>query len=202
MRSFLISILVILMLGCKSYPKREQLQPKESTTSEIVNPYFSNPDTDYVYKASITVFKRHFGGLFIVKKIGENHHRVAFTTEMGNKIFDFSFHNDSFKVNYILEDINKPMLINMLKQDFKILITERLPLINTYVNGDDTVYETQLYKRNLYYYFTNNLTKIVSVKYTKPKETFHFSKNSDSIVKQIDVRHNNMPLQIVLTLIK
>ena len=79
-------------------------------------------------EANINAFDNNFGGIFIVKKLGPKHHRIVFTTELGNKIFDFTFKEDSFKVNQILKELDKKLLINILKSDFKTLIMENPPL--------------------------------------------------------------------------
>ena len=84
---FLIISICFLIVSCGTYPKKQKFQLDNSTIKNIENPYFSDVGIDYVYKASIDVYKRHFGGLLIIKKIGEQQHRVAFTTEMGNKLF-------------------------------------------------------------------------------------------------------------------
>ena len=91
MRYLLSSIVLILFISCASYPKKNGFKASEGQNFE--NPYFSDASKDYIYKANIEAFGNFFGGIFIVKKLGEDHHRIAFTTEMGNKIFDFTFNN-------------------------------------------------------------------------------------------------------------
>src|SRR5690606_33245610 len=110
--------LCLLVLNCGSYPKKQNFQSKDSALKNIKNPYFSDASKDYIYKASIDVYGKNFGGLLIIKKIANNQHRVAFTTEMGSKLFDFTFTEDDFKVNFILDELNKKILINILKKDF------------------------------------------------------------------------------------
>ena len=121
MKPFLLISVCIFILSCGSYSKKNNFQNVENFEA-IVNPYFSNSNQDYVYKAHIEVYNHNFGVLFILKKIAEKQHRIVFTTEMGNTLFDFSFNNEDFKVNYILDDLNKKILINILRKDFKALI--------------------------------------------------------------------------------
>jgi len=144
MRYLLSSFLIALCFSCSSYPKKNGYETVENTVKQTVNQYFSDHSKDYVYKANINVFKNTFGGIFIVKKLGENHHRVAFTTEMGNKIFDFTFLENEFKVNHILKDMNKKILINILKNDFKVLLTENPTIKSTFLKNETLIYETDI----------------------------------------------------------
>lgn len=119
MKYLLISVFLILIVSCKSIPVIKGLE-KESISETIKNPYFSDINTDYVYKAKITAGKNNFGGLLIIKKIKEAHHRVVFTTEFGNKIFDFEFIENDFKVNSILKKLDKKIILNACPEIFKL----------------------------------------------------------------------------------
>lgn len=197
MKLFLIISLSILTLSCSSYPKKNNFKPSENL-GDVFNPYFSNPNKDYAYKASIEVYGRHLGGIFIVKKMGDQHHRIVFTTEMGNKLFDFSFNKDHFKVNYILDELNKKILINILKNDFKVLITEHLPTKETYMLNNETIKKAYI-DNKIYYYFGNpEVYKIIRTNQRKEKVRFLFTEINDNIVQQIDIIHLNIKLKIVL----
>jgi len=198
MRYLLISLSVLVLVSCGSYPKKQNLQLVEPSVSIIKNPYFSNADKDYVYKANIDVYDNSFGGIFIVKKISEKQHRIVFTTEMGNKLFDFSFNSDDFKVNSILEELDRKILINILEKDFRVLIKENLRITETYTLAEQQVYKTEINKKPHYYYKNQHLDKIVTAKGGKEKITFTFSKISDNIAKEIEVKHNDIKLKINL----
>ena len=91
MRFFLTSFFLLLVLSSCSLKTTEGLRETPKTQSEIENPYFSDSSKDYVYKAKIDIYGKYFGGILILKKVGDRSHRVVFTTEFGNKIFDFLF---------------------------------------------------------------------------------------------------------------
>ena len=201
MRYLLISA-CLLLVACGSYPEKQGFVKQDEVNNHISNPYFSNPDVDYVYKANIDVYDNNFGGIFIVKKIEENNHRIVFTTELGNKLFDFSFINDTFKVNYILDDLNRNILINILKKDFKVLIQERLNVTNTYTSTDEMVFETSIHKKNHYYFKSQQLNKVIRANKGKEKVTFLFSDINDNFVGQIRIVHSNIKLKINLKSIK
>jgi hypothetical protein len=166
---------------------------------EIVNPYFSDAGLDYVYKADIRFYGRHFSGLFIVKKIAENHHRLVFTTEMGNTLFDFSFNGMNFKVNNINERLDKKMVIALLRNDFQIMMTEHPPKMKTFALGSQHIFESNIDHRTLYYFYSEGqLKKIVRTKGRKEKVVIDFSEIIDGNAKIIQILHKNLQLFIHL----
>jgi hypothetical protein len=195
---YLVISLCCFVCACGSYPKKQQFQTKSSIEKNIYNPYFSDADKDYVYKANINVYDNAFGGLLILKKIKNQEHRIVFTTEMGNKIFDFSFQQNAFKVNFILDDLNKPMLINILKKDFKVLLQETIEVNNAYTTANTKVYETKIDNKTYYYYFDKKLNKITRVSNGKEKVLFLFSEIQQEQASKIKIEHLNIKLDIHL----
>ncbi len=198
MRYLLISS-ALFLFSCGSYPKKNGLTESSMATHEIWNPYFSEITKDYVYKADITFYGRRLSGLFIVKKMAENQHRLVFTTEMGNTLFDFSFDGKNFKINSITESLDKKMAINVLQNDFRILITEHPPQINSFTSGDQNIMASEIDHRKLYYFYSEGqLKKIVNTKGRKEKLSFNFSEIDAANAKIIQILHNNIPLVIQL----
>jgi len=198
MRYFLISICLFLV-GCTSYPKKLGFKEIETINEVVGNPYFSDVSKDYVYKAKIDVYDKTFGGIFIVKKIAEANHRVVFTTEMGSKIFDFTFYNNDFKVNYILAEMDKKILINILEKDFRVLVRENGTILNISVKESTTLFETEIVKKKYFYAFKNDqLNSISRVKMGKEKVQFIFSDINAITAKNIQILHHNIKLTIKL----
>ena len=198
MRYLLISICLCLV-GCTSYTKKHGFKEIETIDKVVYNPYFSDASKDYVYKAKIEVYNKTFGGIFIVKKIAEANHRVVFTTEMGSKIFDFSFNNDDFEVNYILEEMDKKILLNILEKDFRVLVREHGKILNKSVKENRTLLETEIVNKKYFYTFKNDqLNSISRVKMGKEKVQFIFSDISAITAKNIQILHHNIKLTIKL----
>lgn len=192
-------VILLLLVSCGSYPRNNDLTETEIAAKKILNPYFSDPSKDYVYKAGITLQKKEFGGLFIVKKLGPDRHRVVFTTEMGNKILDFSFNGDRFIVNYLLEEMDKKILVNILKRDFKVLITEDFPVLRTFRKNNQEIFETENDKKKYYYLYRNGqLEKIIRTSGKKEKTEYLFSGVHDNTAKRIGISHKDIPLHINL----
>ena len=125
--------------------------------------------------------------------------RIAFTTEMGNKIFDFSFQNDNFKVNHILKKMDKKILIHILKNDFKVLITENPSVEKTFSKNLELMYETTIGKKNYCHFVSEGkLNKINQVRNGKTKVKFLFSEINDGTANEIQILHQNMKLYITL----
>lgn len=198
MRYLLIS-LCLLLASCGSYPAKRNLQPVKNLETTVVNPFFSQEAEDYIYKADITFRDRDLGGLFIVKKLGETHHRIVFTTEMGNKIFDISLDDRGYKVNYILEQLDKKPLLNLLWRDFRVLTQEKADITKTYTDGTNTVLETVLNNKKHYYHTDKGiLNKIVRANNAKEQAVFLFSDISDNSAGKIRIIHKTIKLNINL----
>lgn len=196
---FLLNSTLLFLVACGSYPKKQNFEKVNSEKVEIRNPYFSDSSKDYVYKADIKVFKNSFSGIFIVKKLGEEHHRIALTTEMGNKLFDFEFQAKKLKINQILPEMDKKVLINVLKRDFFALIEENPTLLNSFSKNNSTLVESELLSKKHYYLFEHEkLKKIVRVGGGKEKTTFLFSKINDDLANNIQIKHQNVKLEINL----
>ena len=202
MRYLLISFLFLSLGSCGTLATTKGLVAKP-VTKVIENPYFSNTKTDYVYKAKIEVNNNHLGGLLIVKKLGENHHRVVFTTEFGNKIFDFEFIDTQFKVNAIMDKLNKKIVVNALKKDFQLLVSQNNSTISYYKNTSVNIYKTKLNNKDNYYFFDNKnqLSKIVMASKHKEKVSISFKKVYKNIAYKISIIHHNFNMNINLTFI-
>ncbi|PKA98650.1 hypothetical protein B0O79_2338 [Flavobacteriaceae bacterium MAR_2009_75] len=204
MRILLTSLILFFLTGCASYPKRNNFKALNSPVHQQkhLNPYFSDTTKDYVYKAKIEAFDKTFGGLFIIKKIDLNHHRVVFSTEMGNTIFDFSFQQGEFKVNRILKEMDKKILITILKRDLQALIIENPFITETYSVEDKVVVKSEILSKKHYFYLQDKqLQKIVRVKNGKPNVTLEFDNIEKSQVKNVDITHQNIKLKISLSAI-
>ena len=117
---------------------------------------------------------------------------------MGNTLFDFSFNKSNFKVNYILDDLNKKILINILKKDFEVLITENLITEEAYIQHDKTIKKGTLNKKIYYYFEAPQIHKIVRANNKKEKVRFLFTEISDNIAQKIQIIHSNIKLTITL----
>lgn len=195
------SILILVLSSCatNNVVKDYKAVPLEKSSLEV--PYFSDPTTDYVYKANITVYGKELTGIFIAKKINDTTHRVVFTTEFGNKLLDFEISETDFKVNFILEELDKKILINTLMTDFRLLLRNHYTIIDQYENGENIIYSA-LDKSRINYLFisksTNRLSQIVHSSKRKEKIKLSFSAKNNIFAENIVIQHQNIKLKIEL----
>lgn len=204
MRFFLTSILFLLLFSC-SLPTTKGYLEKSVSKNIIENNYFSSEKTDYIYKAKIHIYNKNFGGILIIKKTGADQHRIVFTTEFGNKIFDFENTNGTFKVKYVLEELNKKAILGTLQNDFYILVKQFIKVNKEFDSAKEIIFRSNYDKDyDLYYFWLKEdmqLFKIVKSSKTKEKVIFDLQEINNNIATKIDILHQNFKLKIHLSYI-
>jgi hypothetical protein len=188
------------MASC-SLPLTKGLLEYAPKKEYVVNGYFSNEENDYIYKAKLKILKYHFGGILIIKKLDNEHYRVVFTTEFGNKLFDLEFIRDDFQVNYMM---NKKFILNMLQNDFQTLLTQNIRVDDQFSNEMEDIYRSNLGNRQNYYVFskeTRLLTKIVNASQSREKLIISFLVTEKGISKSINLSHRKFKARMDLNYI-
>jgi len=201
LRFLLISSCVVLSLTACSLKTTEGLRQLESTKAVVVNPYFSNPEIDYVYKAKIEAYGRNFGGILIIKKMEENHHRIVMTTELGNKLLDLQFKNGVFTKNFVVEELDRKMILKVLKADFRLLLMEKSLVLNAYDSETQRVYQTQKHNRYNFYFVSKESDMLEQIRNTskvKEKVVVDFYSETGKEADSIFIKHKNIKLHIDL----
>lgn len=198
-RLLLISFSVFLF-SCKSYQVTgEKLEKSNHKT--ILNPYFSNENLDYVYKAQIEVYGNDLSGIFVTKKINDSIHRVVFTTDFGNKLIDFEISDASFKINYVVEDLDRKLILNTLEKDFKLLLKQSFKIDEMFENEEYFIYKSNEGKRYNYIYQSkvdDKFIKIIQTSKSKEKLMLNFDSKEGKIAENILILHHNIKLKITL----
>ncbi|WP_299901609.1 hypothetical protein [uncultured Aquimarina sp.] len=206
MRYLYISILLLSFYSCKVTTVKDYIESdvKESDTFE--NLYFASSSIDYVYKADIKVYGNEFSGILIIKKISEDKHRIVFTSQFGSTFFDIELENDSFKINSVVEQLNRKIILNTLIRDFSLVVDENGPVIGKYYNDSYNVLKNRNGKRSNYYFYRisdKRLDKIVQATKMKEKVIVSFNKvSNDQVAKNIKIDHKNIKLNIQLNFLK
>jgi phosphoribosylformylglycinamidine (FGAM) synthase PurS component len=201
---FLINcFLAVFIISCGSVTKNYAPKKLDKTSYEV--PYFSNSKTDYVYKTNITVYGHELSGIFIAKKINDTTHRVVFTTEFGNKLLDFEISEKTYKVNSIVSELDKKILINTLTEDFRLLLKKDYLLQEQFENESYNIYKSADGDRDNYLFVSKKdqkLEKVVRSSKTKEKITITFSLENDIFAKKVVILHQNIKLKIELNYFK
>jgi len=195
--------LAIVLVSCGSVTKNYTPKKLDKTSYEV--PYFSDSKTDYVYKTNITVYGNEISGIFIAKKINDTVHRIVFTTEFGNKLLDFEISDNSFKVNSIVSELDRKILINTLKEDFRLLLKKEYLIQEQFENDSDNIYKSKDGKRDNYLFISkkdHRLEKVVHSSQTKEKFTLTFTSENNIFAEKIQIIHQNIKLKIELNYFK
>lgn len=204
MRYLLNSIFIVIIISSCSIPTTKGLLERAPNKEYVANDYFSDMEKDYVYKARLQILKHHFGGILIIKKIENSHHRVVFTTEFGNKLFDLEFINDDLKVNYVLDKLNKKFILNMLEQDFQTLISQNNKVEHQFSSELEDIFQSNTEKYQNYYVFskqTGELNKIISASKNKEKLIITFLVTEKGISSSIKLSHKKFKAMMDLNYI-
>lgn len=205
MRQFLTQILVcsifsLSLISCKIY-QPENLTKISDSKTEVENLYFSSGE-DYIYKCQMEVYGNDISGIVIIKKLSNDAHRVVMTTDFGNKMVDFEISQSDFKLNYVLPDLDKKMVINFLKNDFRILLKHRYPVLETFENTDSRVFTSKDDKNLTFLFFDKNsdlLKSMVIAENNKEKINISFDAKKHIFADNIDIQHKDFKIKIKLT---
>lgn len=203
MQKWTIRLLVIscflFFYSCKSY-KVDGIS-KVKTIDKIDNPYFSNLETDYIYKTHIEVYGNDLSGIFVTKKLNDSIHRMVFTTDFGNKLLDFEISETTFKINYVAEDLNRKLILNTLEKDFKLLLKQSFKIEEEFENQEYYIYKSNANKRFNYIYKSkvdNTFVKIIQTSRKKEKLMMNFDSKGGKIAENILILHSSIKLKIEL----
>lgn len=198
----IISVFLVLILSsCSSLNVVKGYNPVALKKNIFEVPYFSNPEMDYVYKANIKIYGNELSGIFIAKKINDTTHRVVFTTEFGNKLLDFEISETDFKVNSIVEELDRKILVNTLKDDFRLLLKNSHKIKQQYENQESKVYLSEDEVTNNYLFISkadNRLNKIVNASKRKERINLIFTSENNIFATKIVIQHYNIKLRIEL----
>ena len=197
--SFLYSSLFLLLISCKTYQLKD-VKPISNFEKTVENLYFSSKE-DYVYKCQMDIYKNPVSGILIIKKISDDTHRVVMTSDFGNKMIDFEISENDFKLNYVLADLDKKMVINFLKNDFQELLRQKYPVNESFENENSRIYLSKTKKKSYYLFFNkeNSLLKqIIYSKSNKEKIDFSFDAKKPTFAEMILLDHKDFKINIKL----
>ena len=193
------SLAFVLLVSCKTYQLTEA-KPVSNSEKTVENLYFSSGE-DYVYKCQMDIYKNHVSGILIIKKLNETTHRVAMTSDFGNKLIDFEISENDFKLNYVLPDLDKKIVINFLKNDFRELLRKQYPVNESFENDHSKIFLSKMDKKAYYLFFgkENGLLKqIVYTKNNKEKINFTFDAKKHIFADSLNLQHKDFKINIKL----
>ncbi|MCJ7933668.1 MAG: hypothetical protein MUW56_08560 [Chryseobacterium sp.] len=147
------------------------------------------------------IYKNHVSGILIIKKLNETTHRVALTSDFGNKLIDFEISDHDFKLNYVLPDLDKKIVINFLKNDFQHLLKRQYPVSESFEDEHTRIYLSKIDQKAYYLFFNkeNNLLKqIIYTKNNREKIDFTFEAKKHIFADSLSLQHRDFKIKIKL----
>ena len=201
MRFLIISLVVMGTVSSCALKTTKDLIEVTPTQEFYVNPYFSDSNQDYVYKTKIHLKDNFFGGLLVFKKIGSDQHRVVFTTDFGNKIFDFELQGSTFKAHFIIEPLDRSFIVKTLVRDFQMLTQEKFRIAKNFKDTTYLVHQSKQKNRRNHHFVhqeTNKLERIINTTATKEKVIVTYSGIDKTSAEIIKIEHQGLQLTIDL----
>ncbi len=118
----LSSIVLCIALTSCSINKYHKLSDCKTVPAENALIRVVPSDKTVKFKTTIDVLKNHLSGIVLVKQTDSTTKHIVFVTELGMKMFDFEVKDDSVKALYVFDPLNKPALVNVLKENFKAML--------------------------------------------------------------------------------
>jgi len=120
-----VGVFISLLLVISSCSIKGYKPITESEKNKIIAPHiFADKFEKVLYKTNLDIYGNEITGLTLIKKT-DSAIRVVSMSELGIKYFDIEFPSDRLKpvkVHYIMELLNKKLLVNMIKRDFSLLL--------------------------------------------------------------------------------
>lgn len=199
MRYFLFINLIIILCSCsRPYRNMVAADSQESITAAHIRPQLDK----ILYRCEVNgrfLFKKfHLSGLLFLKLMPDSSTRIVFQNEMGLTYFDFGWNSrDSFQVNRIIDQMNKPALIRTLKKDFEILLVKNLDWQSPRLFADQTgnkIFRVNLNDGFAYYFFDQDeqhLLRIENADKRRKVTIFQFEQvpKINALPQQLLIRH-------------
>jgi hypothetical protein len=115
------------MAACGSPYKKLEKQTIPGISALKYKPQYDKVLYRCTVNGRVIFRKFHLSGLLFFKTLENGTVRAIFQNEMGYTFFDFEWDiNDSFRVNQVIPQLDKPGLIKTLQKDFNLLLMKGL----------------------------------------------------------------------------
>ena len=190
------SILLLCLFGCKSYKVDGELVSK-GVEQTVVLSYFNETNFEYLYSGKIEAYGNSLSGILVVKKISDTQKRVALLSDFGNTLMDFKIENGEAEVNYILDDLNKKIIVKKLKRYFELLVNSNYPVEAIYQKDGNKIYTSELQSKRikLFENASGSIQQIKQVSRLKEKVDIKYFSTSE-VADSIHFKSNEIPFEM------
>ncbi len=168
-------------------------------TQKYTIPYFNVPQKEYSYQANIEAFDNSINGILAVKNFGEYHKRLALLSDFGNTLLDFEFQNEKVKVHYIMEDLNRKIILKKLKKYLHLLVHSNYKVKKMFKFDQESVIQSKFQGKRMFLYIDSNdrLTHLKQASVFKDKVDIYFYGQSETADSILFISHE-IPINIAL----
>ncbi len=195
----LSSLFLTLLFSCASYS--DGFRVSEKKIDFYTPDFLINSGTEKSFRMSIEAYENHFGGIVASKKLNPNHYRFAFLNEFGGKMLDFELENQEMRINYVMEELDRKIILNLLKKDFNLLFTEVNKILQSYEQEDFIILESKIHGNPVYYYLKNNVLQKTTMTGRKKEKINLEYKYNGSEFPDVEISHSDMKIKIYLHLL-
>lgn len=194
---FISSLFAFSLVSCKAYDLGNVNQA--DAVPAVNNEYFSDPQVDYIYKASITAYGRQFGGILILKKTSDTSYRTVMSTDFGNKLIDATLNPSGLDIHSVIDGLNRKIIIRTLEKDFRALLKATYPVNRSLQNDSFLIYDSKEGSEHYYLFLDKQqIRRIAHTGKRKKLTTFEFGDIRNNIAGSIRIIHHNIQLEIGL----
>lgn len=93
-----------------------------STANAMDVPFFGQGFEKALFTGAVDIKKHHLTGFLLIKKMEDDSYRIVFTNQVGMTFFDFEVKQNSFRVVYCFESLNRKALLRIFEKDFRLLL--------------------------------------------------------------------------------
>lgn len=198
-----------LLLACQTPKSLIPLRDGKKITlgQKDFKPVFKDKATSFLFKTTLNFGKNiQQGGLLALKKSSDQHYRAIFMTKFGLTLFDFEFGAQGFVVHKALEQINKPILLQVIRQDLELLLARNIIGQSAQVfEKDHLIHKKRILKlkqKGQSLFYVQGLHKRLTNIYRARVVSIQLSKYILGIPRSIDIQHHRIPLRLRLNFLK
>lgn len=206
MQRFLLPLLLCSVFGTLAVSCKTNLPERHNEKSvalpTVQNLYFSDPATEYFYRTEIRIYGSEITGMLIAKQVAPDVYRLVMTGDFGNKMLDFEISETTFKINYIVPDLDRKVVKKFLEKDLRTLIRKNY---NVHTKTGDSSSYIYFYDhannqyRLKYSKETGLLSQITVSEKGREKSSFNYAAKSSIFADRIEILHQDIKLSIHLT---
>lgn len=197
------------LVACQTPKALRPLEQGEALTvsKEEFKPVFKDKATSFLFKTTLTFGKKiQQGGILALKKSSDQHYRAIFMTKFGLTLFDFEFGAQGFVVHKALEQLNKPILLQVIRQDLELLLARDIlgqsakAFDQGHLLDRERILKVRQKGKPLFY--VQDLHQRLTAIYRARAVSIQLSEYVSEVPRSIDIQHHNVPLRLELRFLK